>query len=87
MPTEVIDGALMTVRTARTRHWCGHGRHWIEPGERYEHWRVPPWRGDGGNETPHWWQGDRHPDPFRTNICDELDAYREKAEREALVNA
>ena len=42
MPTEVIDGALMTVRTARTRHWCGHGRHWIEPGERYEHWRVPP---------------------------------------------
>lgn len=81
--TRVIDGALVTVRTARTRHRCGApgGRgHSIEPGEQYEHWRVPPWR--GGNESPRWWQGDRHVGAGDGRVCDEIEAYREKAARE-----
>ena len=83
--TEVRDGALMTIRTARTRHWCGQGRHWIEPGERYEDWRVPP--GRGGNESPRWWRGKRHCDQSYSRACDEVDAYREHAQRLALMNS
>ena len=74
MATEVRDGALLDIRTARTRHWCGLGRHWIEPGEQYEDWRVPPWR--GGNESPNWWTGQRHVGEYGM-ACDEIDAYRE----------
>jgi hypothetical protein len=84
--TEVRDGALMTIRTARTRHWCGLGRHWIEPGERYEDWRVPPWR--GGNESDRWWRGKRHSDLGYPDgwVCAEADAYREHARRLALTS-
>jgi hypothetical protein len=81
MSTQVIGGALVTIRTARTRHWCGPGRHWIEPGERYEDWRLPPWR--DVNESPRWWKGQRHWDggsPHRW-ACDKAAAYREHAER------
>ena len=83
--TEVRDGALMTIRAARTRHWCELGRHWIEPGERYEDWRVPPGRAD--NESPRWWRGKRHADEGRGYgiACDEADAYREHTEREAAL--
>ena len=79
--TEVRDGALLEIRTARTRHWCGLGRHDIEPGERYEDWRVPPWR--GGNEQPRWWKGKRHVQEGRQfgMTCDEIDAHRENAAR------
>ncbi len=77
--TEVRDGALMTVRTARKRQWCGLGRHWIEPGERYEDWRVPP--GRGSNDGPRWWRGKRHSDLDYPDgwACAEVDAYREHA--------
>lgn|GEM_PF-6783044 len=84
MATKVVDdGALMTIRTARIRQWCGLGRHWIEPGERYEDWRVPP--GRGGNEGARWWRGKRHADEGRESgiACDEADAYREYAARVA----
>jgi hypothetical protein len=84
MATEVVDGgALVTIRTARTRHRCELGRHWIEPGERYEDWRVPPGRAD--NESLRWWRGKRHADEGREYgiACDEADAYREYAAREA----
>ena len=82
MTAKVVDGALLTIRTARTSHWCELGRHAIEPGERYEDWRVPPWR--GGNESPRWWRGKRHADEGREHgiTCDETDAYREYATRE-----
>src|SRR5262249_62250888 len=72
-------GAHRPPRPPPPRHWCGHGHHDIEPGEQYEHWRVPPWR--GGNESPRWWTGDRHGDPVKANICAELDAYRQKGAR------
>ena len=83
--TVTVDGALVTIRTARTRHWCGEGRHWIEPGERYEDWRVPPGRAD--NESDHWWRGKRHWDgdyPFGW-ACAEAAAYREHAARMAVL--
>jgi hypothetical protein len=88
--TCVIDGALMTVRTARSRHRCTGpypGDHWIEPGEQYEDWRVPPW--SGGNESPTWWRGKRHVGAGDHRVCDEIEAYREKAVREqrALLTA
>ena len=83
MSTVTEDGALFTIRTARKRQWCGRGRHWIEPGERYEDWRVPPWR--GGNESPRWWRGKRHADEGREfgRACDEAEAYRERERRAA----
>jgi len=80
----VNDDALMTIRTARTRQRCTGpypGVHWIEPGEPYEDWRVPPWR--GGNESPGWWRGKRHVGAGDGRVCDEIEAYRENAEREA----
>ena len=84
MTTETVDGgALLTIRTARTQHWCGEGRHWIEPGELSEDWRVPPWR--GGNESDRWWRGKRHRAGDGQDfgrVCDEIDAYREQAARE-----
>lgn len=82
--TSVIDGALMTIRTARSRHRCGTPYpegHWIEPGEQYEDWCVPPWR--GGNECSTWWRGKRHAGSADSIVCDEIEAYREKAAREA----
>jgi hypothetical protein len=84
--TEVRDGALLTVRMARKRHWCERGRHWIEPGERYEDWRVPPWR--GGNESPSWWHGKRHSDQDYPCgwACAEAEAYREHARRLAQMS-
>lgn len=81
--TRVIDGALMTVRTARVRHICdgpypdGHS---IEPGEQYEDWRVPPYR--GGHEAPTWWQGKRHLGAADSRVCDEIEAYRENVARQ-----
>ena len=81
--TRVIDGALMTIRTARVRHVCGalYPRgHAIEPGEQYEDWRVPPWT--GGNESPTWWLGKRHVGSGDQIMCEEIEAYREKAARE-----
>jgi hypothetical protein len=89
MAGETVDGgALLTIRTARTRHWCGLGRHWIEPGELYEDWRVPPGRAD--NESDHWWRGKRHAAADGQDfgrVCDEIDAYREHAARSALLPA
>ncbi len=83
--TRTADGALVTIRTARKRHWCGKGRHAIEPGEVYEDWRVPPRR--GGNESSSWWRGKCHPDdagqPYGS-ACDVIDAYREHAARAVL---
>lgn len=86
MTAVVVDGALLTIRTARKRHWCEQGRHWIEPGERYEDWRVPPWR--GGNESPRWWHAQRHDGtdyPYGW-ACAEAEAYRERARRVALMD-
>lgn len=84
--TRVVDGALMTIRTARSRHRCGSAvrqPHWIESGEQYEDWRVPPWT--GGNESPTWWRGKRHVGSGDHIVCEEIEAYREKAERERRV--
>ncbi len=84
--TSVIDGALMTIRTARSRHRCGGpcpGVHWIEPGEQYEDWRCPPWT--DGNECSTWWRGKRHVGAVDGRVCDEIEAYREKAARENAV--
>jgi hypothetical protein len=79
----MMDGALMTVRTARKRHRCWRCSVPIEPGERYEDWRVPPWR--AGNESPGWWRGKQHRDDDYPSgfLCAEAAAYWERAARES----
>jgi hypothetical protein len=82
MSTRMVDGALLTIRTARKRHRCGRCRDPIEPGERYEDVRVPPWR--AGNESPFWWRGKQHWDGDYPHgwACVEAAAYREHALRQ-----
>ena len=83
MSTVTSDGALLTIRTARRRHRCGRCNVPIEPGERYEDWRVPPWR--GGNESDLWWRGKQHWDGDYPHgwACAEAAAHREHAARRA----
>lgn len=52
-------GSITKVVTARRRYVCGNhlsyvDKHYIEPGQRHAHNRLPPGNTDIGNE--HWWQ-------------------------------
>lgn len=73
----------LITRTARKEHRCSRCRQLIEPGERYEIHKAPPW--SDGNESPQWWTAKTHitDGGWWGLACDEARAYRDKAEWEA----
>ena len=74
----------VNVRTGRIVHYCDRCHQSIPAGEKYEDHRLPPWRGDGANETPFWRRLTCHVRAYPLGAgCAEAAAYREQAERNA----
>lgn len=72
--------AIVRTRTARKSRDCERCHEPIEPGEQYEDERMPPWGGDGANESPYWRRLTCHVRAYPDGIgCDEAAAYHESA--------
>jgi hypothetical protein len=75
------------IRRARKAHRCARCDQEIDTGDLYEERNLPPRRHDCV-DNDHWLRSRSHLGawPGETG-CDEAAAYREKAEREALIYA